>query len=232
MITRLHHRAPAGGRDRVLLVMLPGAGIAAGAFADQGMVDAVHGRGLAIDIVATGLDLGLYLDGNLAHALHRAIVEPALAQGYSRIWLLGISLGGMGALLYASAHADRVEGLILLAPFLGTQGTVAEIAAAGGVASWSASGSAATIPEIRMLAWLQDVLVRRPARPALYLGHGRDDRFARGHRMLAESLPPRRVVTAPGGHDWATWLILWRRLLDASPFAAPALDDDAARRIS
>lgn len=219
MIRCLHHRAPGDARDRVLLVMLPGVGIEAGAFTAHGMVAALHERGLAVDVVAARPELDLYLDGTIATALHRDIVEPALARGYARLWLLGISLGGMGALLYASRHEARVEGLILLAPFLGTQGTIAEIAEAGGFASWSAATSAATTTERRMLVWLLDVLSRRPARPALYLGHGRDDRFARGHRMLAERLPEGRVAAEAGGHDWDTWLRLWRRVLDASPFA-------------
>jgi pimeloyl-ACP methyl ester carboxylesterase len=198
--------------------MLPGVGIEAGEFADRGMVDAVHGRGLAIDIVAAHPALDLYLDGTVAEALHRVVVEPALARGYKRLWFLGISLGGMGALLYTSTHTPHVEGVVLLAPFLGTQGTVAELLEAGGLASWSPLASASTSTERRMLVWLQDFLARRTTHPALYLGYGRNDRFGQGHRMLAEQLPKERVVTAEGGHDWTTWLALWRHVLDISPF--------------
>lgn len=218
MIKYLHHRAPCDDAERILLVMLPGAGIDAGAFADQGMVAVLHERGLAVDVVAAHPDLELYLDGSVADALHRTIVEPAMAQGYLRFWFLGISLGGMGALLYSSRHAMHVEGLVLLAPFLGTQGTVAGIAEAGGFASAAGPGLATTVTEEQMLAWLRDFLVRRPSRPALYLGYGRADRFVLGHRMLAGALPEERVVTEAGGHDWDTWLSLWRRVLDAAPF--------------
>ena len=219
VITSLHHSTACGG-DRVLLVMLPGAGIAAGEFAEHGMVASVQERGLAIDIVAACPALDLYLDGTIIEALHCSIVTPALARGYKRLWFLGVSLGGMGALLYTSTHAEQVEGLVLLAPFLGVQGTVAELVEAGGLASWSPSGSSATMTERQSLVWLQGLLARKPACPALYLGYGRRDRFARGHRMLAEWLPKERVVTVEGGHDWDTWLALWRQLLDAAPFAA------------
>jgi pimeloyl-ACP methyl ester carboxylesterase len=230
VITYFHHQAPGAGlhhhalgaRDRVLLIMLPGVGSGAGAFAEHGMVAAVHARGLAVDVAAVHPDLELYLDGAMPAALYRTIVEPALAQGYARIWLLGISLGGMGALLYASAYTSHVEGLVLLAPFLGTRGTIAGMAKAGGLAAWSPAHSAATEPERRALVWLRDFLARRPARPALYLGYGREDRFAPGHRMLAEQLPEDDVITAGGGHDWATWLTLWKGVLDASPFTANA----------
>lgn len=216
MITCLRHNAPNGDGDRVLLVMLPGVGIEASEFADRGMVAAVHERDLPVDVIATRPALDLYLDGAIDGVLHRSVIAPALAQGYKRLWLLGISLGGMGALLYTSAHAAHVEGLVLLAPFLGTQGTVAELTEMGGMASRSVLGSA-TAPEQRMLDWVRDFLAQRPSRPTLYLGYGRHDRFAQGHRLLAEQLPKERVVTTDGGHDWDTWLALWQRVLDVVP---------------
>ncbi len=211
----------------MLLVMLPGVGIEAGEFAERGLVASVHDRGLPVDVVATRPALDHYHDGTIAAELHRAVVEPALRQGYTRLWFLGISLGGMGALLYATVHGALVDGVVLLAPFLGTQGTVAELAEAGGLASWPAETSTATASERQMLVWLQRVLSRPPLRPTLYLGYGRDDRFVTGHRLLAERLPNARVVTADGGHDWETWATLWRCVLDAEPFAARSAELDA-----
>jgi pimeloyl-ACP methyl ester carboxylesterase len=210
----LNHKAPGEG-ERVLLVMLPGAGIEAEAFAENGMVAAAQAHGEAVDVIAARPELELYLDGGVAAALHE-VVEPALAEG-ERFWLLGISLGGMGALLYAAAHEDRVAGIFLLAPFLGTKGTVAEVAKAGGLAAWREKESAATEAEKRMLVWLRD-LPKRPESPPVYLGYGRADRFAPGHFLLAAHLPADRVVTADGGHDWQTWAALWQGLLATRPF--------------
>jgi pimeloyl-ACP methyl ester carboxylesterase len=218
----LYYNAPSGPAD-ILLVMLPGAGIEAAEFAEQGMVAAVHGLGLAVDIVVAHPDLGLYLDDGVTEALHRTVVGPALARGHTRIWLLGISLGGMGALLYASAYPTNVEGLVLLAPFLGTKGTTAVLARAGGLAAWSAAGSTGsstiTQPEQRLLLWLQTHLASASQAPALYLGYGRQDRFAAAHKMLAEQLPQERVAVLDGGHDWPSWTALWRQLLVRPPFS-------------
>jgi pimeloyl-ACP methyl ester carboxylesterase len=226
MIHCLHYPSPCGQAD-VLLIMLPGAGIEAEEFADQGMVAAVHARGLAVDIVVARPDLALYLEDRVTEALQREVVEPALARGCTRIWLLGISLGGMGALLYASAHEAEVEGLVLLAPFLGTRGTAAELARVGGLLAWSAEHSAATIPEQRLLTWLQLHLAHPEQTPKLYLGYGQRDRFAATHKMLAECLPPERVAVTAGEHDWASWTSLWHQLLGHSPFSPSA---DNARR--
>jgi pimeloyl-ACP methyl ester carboxylesterase len=219
----LHYPAPEGPENRLLLVMLPGVGIEAAAFFDHGMVGAVqaHGREqkLGIDVAAPRPELELYLDGEIGPALHRTVIEPARRQGYARIWLLGISLGGMGALHYAAGYAAEIEGLILLAPFLGTRGTVAEVERAGGLATWNPAQSIATDLERRTLLWLRDLLARQARAPALYLGYAQDDRFAPGHRLLADLLPEERVVTAEGGHDWDSWARLWRLVLERSPFS-------------
>lgn len=209
MIVR-RHNAPCTGADRVLLVMLTGAGMVADDFAAHGLVAELHRRRLAVDVAAVQPELDLYLEGGIAAALQQAVIAPALAQGYARLWLLGVSMGGMGALLYAAAGLAEIEQLVLLAPFLGTKGTIAELGTAGGIAAWCPTASGATTPEIDMLTWLRDA----SPRPTLYLGFGEQDRFAPGHRLLAATLPPDRVLVSPGGHDWPTWCALWARTLD------------------
>lgn len=219
----LHYPAP-GGAD-ILLIMLPGVGIAAGDFAEQGMIAAVRAQAPPIDIIVAQPDTGLYLEHGVTGALHEQLVRPALARGVTRLWLLGISLGGMGALLYASTYPQHVEGVLLIAPFLGTRGTVAELVRAGGLGRWSAQNSNATLPEQTLLRWLQAHPPQQA--PALYLGYARQDRFAPAHRLLAERLPARRVAVAPGGHDWPSWRALWHQLLALAPFAPGAGDRHA-----
>jgi pimeloyl-ACP methyl ester carboxylesterase len=193
-------------------------GFAPTAFADHGMIAALHAQHPAIDIITVHPGVDLYLDQNLPEILHDTVVAPALARGFTNIWLLGISLGGMGALLYAASHTAQVRGLILLAPFLGTQGTMAAIQNAGGLAHWSAEHAVATEIEQRVLLWLQNATGSPKETPAIYLGYGQQDRFAPGHRLLAATLPKHRVITTPGGHDWDSWLKLWGQFLATSPF--------------
>ena len=221
IVSHIEYRSPWPGDERVLLVMLPGAGMAAADFAAHGLVAAVQALAPRVDVAAVQPDLALYLDDGVTAALHDTVIAPAQARGYRRVWLLGISLGGMGALLYASAHPGTVEGLVLLAPFLGTRGTMAALEAAGGLEGGSAAPAAATAPERRLLAWLKAHLAAQAARPALYLGYGLQDRFAPGHALLARHLPPARLATLPGGHDWPSWAALWRVLLAKSPFSPP-----------
>ncbi len=219
MIPGLYHGSGGGAEERVLLVMLPGLGIKASDFVEHGLVRSVHARGLAVDILAADPDPDRYLDGTVVAEIDRAISASARPLDHAHLWFLGISLGGMGALLYAGAGLARVEGIVLLAPFLGTQATMSEIADAGGIASWSADGSAGTGLERQMLLGLQNFLAEPAAAPALYLGFGVGDRFAPRYADLAARLPENRVFTRAGGHDWDTWAKLWDQVLDAGPFA-------------
>jgi pimeloyl-ACP methyl ester carboxylesterase len=214
----LHYPSALPPAERVLLVMLPGAGIDAADFAAHGLVAAAQ-RGMpALDVIALRPNLDLYLEGNLAPVLHEGVIAPALASGIRRIWLLGVSLGGMGALLYASEYPGLVEGLVLLAPFLGTHGTIAGLTQAGSFDLWEADGSGATAPERQLLSWLQGHLRTGARFPRIFLGHGERDRFAAGHRLVAAELPESQVVRVGGGHDWAAWTEAWAAILARKPF--------------
>jgi pimeloyl-ACP methyl ester carboxylesterase len=219
-IATAFYPASFGVTGRVLLVMLPGVGSEAADFAARGFVTAVHDRGLPVDIIAAQPDLDLYLEGKVADALNDAVILPAMSRGYARLWLLGISLGGMGALLYAAAGAASVDGLMLLSPFLATPGTVAEVSSMGGMTTWSPQHSRAIASERDVLLWTQRFLALPPTRPALYLAYGKSDRFAPGHELVARHLPRERVAVVEGGHDWETWLALFEEILERRPFAA------------
>jgi pimeloyl-ACP methyl ester carboxylesterase len=198
-------------------VMLPGYGMERDDFARHGFIDAVHQRGWPVDIIAARPDVGLYLDGTVAECLHDDIILPARSAA-SPLWFLGVSLGAMGALLYARRYSGQVAGAILLAPFLGTPGLIAEVAEAGGLARWDPGDVRSADVERQVLSWLKARPSMAPEALALYLGYGRDDRFARGAALLAQDLPGPHVMVTDGGHDWETWKRLWRETLDRSPF--------------
>lgn len=211
-------QAPRAG-DNALLVMLPGATHKPHDFARQGFVAALRQRKLPVDTVAVDAHLGYYLERNLAERLSEDIIAPARAEGYERIWLLGISLGGMGALIHARAHPEEIAGVVVLAPFLGVQGTIGEIVRAGGIDRWQPGAIGPQDDERSLLAWLKAYAAEDPALPQIHLGYGTGDRFVAASEILAARLPPARIVTIAGGHDWSTWCALWEKLLDRDLFA-------------
>lgn len=208
----LHDDGPCATQAPVLLVLLPGANMTPGEMVDEGMVRALRQRRLAVDVLVVGASLTYVYDRSMLDRLRDDVVAPYRARGYRRLWMAGISLGGFIAMAYAMQQPGQVEGIVTLAPYLGRRPLVQEIIAAGGPQAWRSSA----VPrpddiDQRLWRWL----AQRPAdAPALHLGYGEDDRFAEGHRLLARSLPPERVLTAPGGHDWMPWRRLWADWLD------------------
>ncbi len=203
---------------RSLLVMLPGAQFGPQDFVKFGFVASLDRSGTAMDAVVADIPHDAYLDGDVAPLLHARFVAPALARGVSRIWLLGISLGGMGALLTARAALAPIEGLILLSPFLATRGTIADVTRAGGLARWTPPPARSTDLEIGLLSWLQSRPFAKPGTPVVHLGCGREDQYAAASHILAEQLPYSHVAIVPGGHDWPTWEKLWHGILETRPF--------------
>jgi pimeloyl-ACP methyl ester carboxylesterase len=198
--------------QRDLLVLLPGIEDCAADFEEWGFADLVRQHRWAVDLLMVDAHYGYYADRSILDQLHQDVFIPAKSMSYRHIWLAGISLGGLGALLYASRFGGDVTGVVALAPFLGTETVVSEITAAGGLARWTATMTTPS-DEIRSLwAWLETER-HTPTFPQLYLGFGQADMFIGAHRILATRLPDTHVITAPGGHRWPVWQQLWDEFL-------------------
>jgi pimeloyl-ACP methyl ester carboxylesterase len=206
---------PSGG---VLLVMLPGAMHKPQDLVANGFPAALRERGLPISVVIPDAHAGYYLDRDLVDRLNADIIASAESRRYRDIWLMGISLGGLGALMYARAHARAVKGVVVLAPYLGVPGTIHEVARAGGLRTWEPGVNAGNEDERGVLQWLKGYGLDDSI-PVIHLGYGKQDRFAAASELLHECLPRRQVTAIAGGHDWATWTTLWKLLLDRGLFA-------------
>lgn len=210
------HPRVAGRTAPTLLVLLPGMNIRAEDFVAHDFVAVLRASGDDVDLLVAEPDVDFYLDGSIRRRLELMLAIETAA--YRHLWLGGISLGALGALLVAAAGQTRVDGLLLLAPFIGVPGLIAEIERAGGLRTWQPGTIARNDGERRVCAWLKAYVEDRTDRPALHLGYGNGDRFAPASRLLAAGLPSARCHTVEGGHDWPTWKALWACILDARPF--------------
>lgn len=209
----LFDAAVAGAVAATRIVCLPGAYHAPEDFRAAGFDRCVRRRGLAIDLMFVDIELGHLTDRRALDRLKHEIVQPCRALGCRSLWLAGISLGGFVALDYAASNPGDLDGLCLLAPYLGNRLLTSEIARAPGLAAWTAGELAQADEERRIWRFLQT----RDARSSpLHLGFGRDDRFAGAHGLLADALPRDAVDVVPGGHDWRTWTTLWENFLDST----------------
>jgi pimeloyl-ACP methyl ester carboxylesterase len=201
---------------RSLIIALPGLHVGPEDFVSHGLFEALQARA-RIDVIAPALEPNDYFGADFGARLRAEIMRPAAQAGYHRIAILALSLGAFGALRYAAQFAGELDGLILLAPFLGNPGTVAEVERAGGLAGWSPGPLAPSDIERPGLLWLKAHLASAKLRPFIHLGYGMEDRFGAGARLLSASLPRACVTEKPGGHDWACWLALWQAMLNHRP---------------
>ena len=195
------------------MVWLPGAFHSPEDFVNAGFDAAVRSRRIPLDLVFVDAQLEHLRDRSVHERLRRDMLAPARALGCRSIWLAGISLGGFIALDYAAGHPEDWDGLCLLAPYLGNRMVIAQIAGSPGV-SVRQPGPLADVDEERRI-W-RFIASQRAHAKRMYLGYGREDRFAPAHALMAEALEPTAVRVVSGGHDWPTWSALWEHFLDST----------------
>jgi pimeloyl-ACP methyl ester carboxylesterase len=215
---------PGSGHPRTLVVLLPGRYDSPEDFGRAGFAETAARAGAQVDMVAVDAHLGYYLKGMIVDRLHEDVIAPARRR-YERIWLVGVSVGGTGALAYAEQHPENVDGIVLLAPFLGEEKVIGEVTAAGGLRGWTPPPQLAPDDyQHRLWAWLERYERGSEGQIPLYLGYGTRDSFARANGLLAAVLPPEKVFTVSGGHDWKAWRALWTKLVGQG--ALESIDPD------
>ncbi|MGB6603646.1 MAG: alpha/beta hydrolase-fold protein [Steroidobacteraceae bacterium] len=205
---------PGGCASSRRMLLLHAAYASPAEFLREGFAAAVRARGLDLDLVLPELELDTVLDRSVLPALRTELILPARAAGCREVWLGGISLGGYVALACAARHPEDIDGLCLLAPYLGSHIVTGEIERAGGVEAWQPGEPTEADDERRIWQFIRS---RGTAgSPPIHLGMGKEDRFAARHRLLATALPPTHVASVPGGHDWPAWRKLWEHFLDTA----------------
>ncbi len=199
---------------RGVVVFLPGLGDDPDDFVDQGFVAVAHGYGY--DTLALDAHFGYYRERTITTRLRNDVLA-GLKDRYKEVWLVGISLGGLGSALYCAQWGDDVTGVVLLAPYLGDADVWQSIEAAGGLRAWRPNGPEEPAdPDLdtfrQMWTWLKRASTGEASR--LYVGIGADDRFVRATSLITDALPPSATEIQPGGHRWTTWTPIFESIAE------------------
>jgi len=215
----LYYQADNPTRGKNMIIFLRGRGGSHEDFADEGFVEAVRERLMPVDMAAPNAHFGYYMGETLIPRLKEDVIEPARRDGYEHFWLVGVSMGGLGALLYAREHPDDVAGVYVISPFLGWPSILNEINETGGLMNWDPGPYDADKDWQRMFwHWLQQGAAGSRELPLLYLGYGTEDPYLTGQALLATILPADRVFAIPGNHTAKTMRELWLIFLDQDGF--------------
>lgn len=205
-----------------LVVMLPGRGDDLASMQRRNVAQTIQSAWPDADVVLTGLTMPFYKEGHAARRLHDEIIAPARARSDHPIWIAGISLGGMGAVLYEHEYPDQVAGMLLLSPYLGENAIHDEIRASGGLAQWNpgppqALGSDTFEHELwrTLKGWSND-----PARVrSVWLAYGDREPFRVPIELMSGELLADHVLMLPGKHDWTLWTPALSALLERAKYA-------------
>lgn len=211
-----------GSQERCLVVMLPGFLDGPDTYLDHRFPERLFGSGAPCDAVMLDLHYRYYSEIGIADIVYDDILVPATVRGYEEIWLVGISMGGLGTLLTTERYHRLIDGVILLSPFVGEENVLREIEAAGGAATWRPPSDIDEQPwtqsnyTTHLWAYLRGYHTDPDNMPPLYIGWGEQDRLGPADRVLADLLEEDHVFNAPGEHNWATWGPLFSEILEVA----------------
>ena len=194
--------------NSTLVVLLHGRGGKATTFVKYGAVDQIRACHPGTNILGVDSHFGYYRERIIEQRLRQDIIGPALKNGIDRVWILGISVGGLGGLVYRQNYPDDIEAVVMMAPYLG---------------DWDELSAYLTTPPSahdRLDPEFVDIWNRLSSTvnepPWLTLAFADDDGFSHQHRWLAGLLGSERVASGPGGHNWNAWRKLWPEALQRS----------------
>ena len=213
-ITYIH---PSEKKPDTLIILLHGKGGKASDFEKAGFIQAARDKGLLVDMIAVNGHLGYYFKRNLIERLRNDIIEPALTKGYKHIWLVGVSVGGLGTMLYSMNYPEEIDGILLMAPFMGNSGSIEMIVKSGGLSKWDPDTARIKKWQKDLWNYIKEVTAKSDAKPLIYLAYGTDDGYVPTSKVLEEVIPAERIFNSKGGHNWRAWTPLWKDFIDKSP---------------
>ena len=197
-----------------LFIFLPGMGDKPQTFLKVGFKKLIDQSELIYDSVYVDAYYNYYAKRVVLERLREDVIIPYQKKGYSNIWIVGLSMGGTGALLYGQKYGEDITGILLIAPFLGDKEVLKEIQAAEKLADWSPALPLDKGDYQRSLwLWIKETVKEPETSPFIYLGFGKNDRLAEANETLAKELAEDRVFLYPGGHDWPPWLKVFASFL-------------------
>jgi hypothetical protein len=178
-------RYPGMTGKRSLVVLLPTMGGKGSHYETEGFLDEVWERGFEASLEVVDVKPSLYLGSRIVELLKKEVIEPAKAEGFKEFYLVGISLGGHGVLLYATEYPEDVDGVVVLAPFISGDTASEAIDDAGGLTTWEDCPFIAWSHACNLWKALKVYVSNPRNRKKIVLGFGTEDMIGqRGRNSL------------------------------------------------
>lgn len=208
---------PVTNNNSRLIILLRGFGNDINYFDIQGWTDLLQDKYPQYTLVIPDMHFGYYQNDTFAQRLKEDVIKPAKAQGFQSIWIIGISMGGLGAIMTSQAYPDDIERLYLYAPYIGDGTITRQIELAGGLANWRPDFTDNDKWQYKLWKRVKFITESNKGHVPVFLGYGTDDEMV-GLPLLAAALPKKQVIITNGGHrDWV-FTALFQEMLERKFF--------------
>ena len=205
--------ASGANNKNTLVIFLPGRGDDIESYDRAGFIDILRSSTRPLDAVVVDAHFGYYNERTLVERVGEDVIRIYQDMGYDKFIVVGISLGGVGALRLRFDFPKLVVGTVLIAPFLGSAATIESIAAAGGLQTWQEQQHKPNDVGEEIWSWLGSMYDEQSGTiPNTIIAYGENDRFAATSNYLAGSLSESFVFRNDGDHKWVAWSPLWSDL--------------------
>lgn len=196
-----------------LVIFFPGYRDKIEAFQRHGFIQLLNHYYPQADSVVIDSHIAYFEDQTLVIRIYEDIISPAIENGYQKIILVGVSLGGLGALWTSYELRDHIDSIVLFAPYLAGADAEREIENYGSINAWVRTFDGLPNKNQQVWYWINSLLVEEKFKQSIILAYGRNDRLASLADLLAGELPISNVMTNEGSHKWKDWAQLWEMVL-------------------
>ncbi len=193
-----------------LLILLPGMGDSIEHFYRHQFPQMLQQRHSNWDVLVLDAHFGYYRERVIIEAFKQDILPLIKQKSYQKVIVGGISLGGFGSLLLQHELNGEIDGLLLMAAYLGDDEEL-EQAMQQPISRWVTKGDKERKQQI-LVSWYHAY------RDRTLVGFGGQDQFAEANLWLTQNTPQQNIYQLPGNHKWPTWHKLWQQMLDHPSF--------------
>ena len=211
----LTYTSPEKNHDKQLVVLLRGFGNGNDYFEKLGWIDQLQNRHPSYDVIVPDLHYGYYREDSFIQRLNEDVIMPAKKKGYTSIWLLGISMGGLGTIMTSEKFSESITRIFLIAPYLGDGLIQKEIEKSGSLKKWNMQSENQSAWQFKLWAHLKSLSMRKKV--PVYLGYGVEDKMP-GLNFLHSALPREQIVTVDGGHKDIAFTRIFEQMLNKGYF--------------
>jgi pimeloyl-ACP methyl ester carboxylesterase len=176
-----------------IIVFLPGRWSLLKEFDKEGFFETARKNWPDARFVVPDLHLGYHKNNTVTLRLHEDVILPAKKSCVKTTRFVGISMGGLGALIYDIEHPGEVDEMYLLAAFLGEEEAISEITTAGSLAKWNPSDVATKDFSRRLWIGLRSQWMEKGNRPVVHLGCDTEDRLSPSAKLSPGSSSRKKI---------------------------------------